>query len=92
MTRADMRIARELVESLTNDLIMDEPEVWDIIEDYTPATFEQSVQRALSAEPSQALSHLQRAWEGSVRKIAPILNYRFTSTPPSGLNGAASAP
>jgi uncharacterized protein YbjT (DUF2867 family) len=79
VTRADMRIATELVEGLTSDLLMSEPTLWDAI-DFTSVTpFDTAVRKALAAEGPHELSPMYRLWEKSVRSLAPALNYRFST-------------
>ena len=77
VTRADMRIATEIVEGLTSDLLMDEPTLWDAIDFTSTMPFDTAVRKALSAENPGELSPLYRLWEKSVRSLAPTLNYRF---------------
>lgn len=68
VTGANMRIARELIEGLTEDLISQEPAYWDRMEGFCPTPFDDAVRQALLAD--QPESRRTRALEWTVRRIS----------------------
>jgi uncharacterized protein YbjT (DUF2867 family) len=70
VTRADVRVARELVEGLTSDLVAHEPSYWGLMPGHTLMPFEEAARRAL-AEDTDDLSLSAIGVERMVRRIAP---------------------
>lgn len=78
VTRADLYMARELVEGLKTDLIAQDERFWTFINHPDLVPFDEAARRAVKAsEPGSLLS---RAYEGFISKVS-----RFrTHTPPAG--------
>ena len=67
VTRADIGVARQLVDGLETDLLATGESFWDHV-DGSPTPFDEVVQAALSAEPKPP-SRLARVWERALRRI-----------------------
>jgi hypothetical protein len=68
-TRADRKIAEELVEGLVCDLIARVPAYWDLMPDYPRTRFETAARRALGEE-ARTLGPGSRAAERLIRAIS----------------------
>ena len=68
VTRADLGVARQLVEGLTSDLVTAEPGFWAQMPTYARLPFDEAVRRALAAERVPARG--ARLWERSVAGLA----------------------
>ncbi|MCB9681065.1 MAG: NAD(P)H-binding protein [Alphaproteobacteria bacterium] len=68
VTRADFRIARKLVDGLTDDLLLDEPGVWAHLPDAVRTGFDDGVRRAIAEEPPQTGGGA--TWERWARRLA----------------------
>ncbi len=69
VTRADVGVARQLVDGLTSDLVCDGPGIWAHLPE-GPTPFDEVVRQAL-AEEGPAPSLGTRLWEGAARRLAP---------------------
>jgi uncharacterized protein YbjT (DUF2867 family) len=68
VTRADITLARQLIDGLTNDLLPDGRSFWDERPGRAPTPFDEAVRRALAEEvPPGAVG---RALEGVIRRLA----------------------
>lgn len=74
ITRADVGVARQLVDGLTSDMVSEGPGFWVHLPD-GPTPFDEVVRQALMEEgppPTRAV----RLWEGAARRIAPRVHAR----------------
>ncbi|MBK7862857.1 MAG: NAD(P)H-binding protein [Archangiaceae bacterium] len=70
VTRADLGIARELVEGLTSDLVSREPSFWPVMGGHRPLPFDDAA-RAAFKEEAKHLSLRSAALEWMIQHIAP---------------------
>lgn len=70
VTRADRRVARELVEGLRSDLVALEPAFWSLMADHELQSFDDAAREAMQ-EDHATLSLTERAYERLVRTLAP---------------------
>lgn len=72
VTRADLGVARQLVDGLMSDLVCDEPGFWAHMPGYARVPFDEAVRRTLAAESSPDARSAQ-LWERSVARVASKL-------------------
>ena len=70
VTRANYKVARELVEGLRSDLVATKPPFWDILSEYSLMPFDEAARRALK-EDHKELSLKAKALEAVVQRVAP---------------------
>jgi uncharacterized protein YbjT (DUF2867 family) len=70
VTRADKRVARELVEGLRSDLVASDAGYWRLFPEHQPLSFDEALARALPEE-ARGLSKPAQALERFVHGIAP---------------------
>lgn len=70
VTRADRRIAEELVEGLRSDLIVRDEGFWRLVQDHGRVPFDEAARRAL-VEEQRDLSRRSRIAESVIRALAP---------------------
>ncbi len=69
VTRADRRVARELVEGLRSDLVATEPPFWTHMPEHQLQSFDEAAREAM-AEDQATLSLAERTFERLVRTVA----------------------
>lgn len=81
MTRADWKVARELVVGLTDDLLSHDADYWDLIGHRARLPFAEAAKRALQVERLAALSAGRRdgAWGAVERALARALGRGVSS-------------
>ena len=72
VTRANIRVARELVQGLTHDLLAHEPSYWSLMPGHTLLSFDEAARIALSHD-KEALTDRTLRLERLVQSIAPKL-------------------
>jgi len=70
VTRADMDIARKLVDGLTTDLVVEDDGLYARCPDLPRTPFDEAARRALEEEPEVA-GVASRAWEHLARRLTP---------------------
>ncbi len=69
VTRADMDVARKLVDGLTDDLLLPEPGLFGPCPDLPRTPFDEAARRALAAE-GEVPDRAGRAWERVARRLS----------------------
>lgn len=70
VTRADIRVARQLVDGLEHDLVVDGEGFWAHAPDLPRTTFDEAVRRTLEVEGAPT-GRFARTWERLIRRAAP---------------------
>ncbi len=70
VTRSDYKIARQLVDGLTSDLVCCDKNFWNHVDDMVPTPLDQVMQAALDEENDETLPKWQRRWESLVQGLS----------------------
>ena len=70
VTRANYKIARQLVDGLTADLVGGDEDFWKRCPDLSPTSLDRVIETALIEETSDSLPRWQRDWERVVRAVS----------------------
>ena len=69
VTRANYRVAVQLVEGLRSDLVATGTVLWDLLEGFEPTSFDDAIRAAMAEEPPAAFG--TRLLENAVRTLGP---------------------